>query len=66
MDDEQGELLREFYELIFEQELMGWCTDPQTYPSPRTFEMFRKWFDVEFHSMVFDLIDDESIAHEPA
>jgi hypothetical protein len=66
MDDEREELLREFYEVIFERELMGWCTDPRTHPTPRTFDMFLKWFAVEFHSMVFDLLDDEAIEHEPA
>jgi hypothetical protein len=65
MDDEQIELLREFYEAIFEQELAGWWTNPQAYPAPRTFEMFLEWFEVEFHSMVFDLLDDEAIEHEP-
>jgi hypothetical protein len=66
MDDDQVELLQEFYEAIFERELMGWCTDPAAHPDARTFEMFLEWFEVEFHSMVFDLLDDEAIEHEPA
>lgn len=64
MDDERVELLREFYEAIFEQELMGWWTDPRAHPAPRAFEMFLEWFEVEFHSVVFDLLDDEAIEHE--
>jgi hypothetical protein len=64
MEDERVELLRENYEAIFEQELMGWCTNPQAHPDRRTFEMFLEWFEVEFHSMVFDVLDDETIEHE--
>jgi hypothetical protein len=30
-----------------------------------TLAMFREWFEVEFHSIVLDLIEDEEIMHEP-
>ncbi len=58
-------LLAEFFDEIFLQELVAWDTDAATYPRKRTLAMFRDWFDVEFHSMVLDLMDDEEIVHEP-
>jgi hypothetical protein len=56
-DDEQTELLKEFYDLIFEVELGAWWIDAPNWPQERTFQMFREWFDVEFHSMVEDIVD---------
>jgi hypothetical protein len=63
--DDQAEILAEFYEEIFVQELSGWDTDEETFPEKRTLAMFEAWFEVEFHSMVLDMIDDEEIEHEP-
>jgi hypothetical protein len=64
MVDDQVQLLAEFYDEIFVQELTGWHTDERAFPEKRTLAMFQEWFDVEFHSMVLDLIDDEAIEHE--
>jgi hypothetical protein len=65
MVDDQVAILAEFYDEIFEQELTGWCTDDKTFPTKRTLPMFEEWFDVEFHSTVLDMIDDEEIEHDP-
>ena len=54
---EEEELLEQFYDLIFEEQLNGWCTDKNTWPKNRDLESFKKWFDVEFHSVVLDLVD---------
>ena len=43
---------------MFDAELNDWYTDPALWPQSRDFEMFVAWFDVEFHSGVFDLCDD--------
>jgi hypothetical protein len=56
-DQDRDALLSEFYDEIFEEQLRGWWTDETTYPANRTLQKFREWFDVEFHSMVFDLGD---------
>lgn len=65
-DDEAMEMLARTYDLIFEEELVGWHTVEADWPKNRTFEMFLDWFEVEFHSMVDDLCenpieDDEEI-----
>jgi hypothetical protein len=41
---------------IFERELEGWYTDPTLWPERRTLEMFRSWFDIEYHSMIVDTV----------
>jgi len=56
--DEQAEILKWCYEFIFEAELESWYTDPDLWPQHRDLETFREWFDVEFHSLVFDLCDE--------
>ena len=41
---------------IFEMRLSGWHNDPGTWPD-RTLSVFRKWFDVEIHSMIYDMAE---------
>jgi hypothetical protein len=50
-------ILRKVYRSIFENELSGWTKDRNTWPKQRGFKSFLKWFEVERHSMVFDLGD---------
>jgi hypothetical protein len=57
-DNEQPALLEWCYEEVFEAELFSWYTDPALWPQNRDLKMFLEWFDVEFHSGVFDLCDE--------
>jgi hypothetical protein len=43
---------------LFEHMLMGWIDDEALWPQDRTLEMFRAWFDIEIHTMAWDLSDD--------
>lgn len=65
-DQEAEQMLREVYEEIFETELDSWCTDPDTWPQGRTYELFREWFAVTFFSVVDDLVEDEALSNEPS
>jgi hypothetical protein len=61
---EQNGILEKYHDIIFEQELNGWWTDPSDWPVNRTYSMFKEWFEFIFHSMIEDLeydalIDDE-------
>ena len=56
-DFEQAEVFAACYDLIFEAELESWYTDPELWPEDRDLEMFLQWFDVDFHSLIFDLVD---------
>jgi hypothetical protein len=57
-NDEQPAILRWCYGVVFEAELDSWYTDPALWPQNRDLEMFLEWFDIEFHSGVFDLCDE--------
>jgi len=57
-EPDKDKLLEEFYAPVFEDQLMGWHTVPEDWPKDRNLKMFREWFDVEFHGMVFDLLDE--------
>jgi hypothetical protein len=46
------------WDVVFEQELFSWFTDEDLWPLDPSPEMFIDWFDIEFHSLVFDLVDD--------
>lgn len=64
---DRGELegfLKRNYRLMFETELESWYRDETSWPLKLGYEMFREWFDVEFHSIVIDLFDHEPLFHE--
>ncbi len=61
---EEGELLERYYDLIFEEQLNGWWTDESAWPKERNLATFKKWFDVEFHSVVLDLVDQPLVDDE--
>ena len=57
MHDEQPELLAEFWPVIFGAQLEAWHRDPRDWPAKRSLEMFKEWFDIEFHDEVLDLLE---------
>ncbi len=58
-DDELREFLEQNYDLLFEQELVGWVQDEVLWPATHDLPTFLEWFDVEFHSMVLDIAEGE-------
>lgn len=56
-DNKKESLLKKYFKQIFEEQLNGWWLDPAAWPSKRDLKTFKKWFDMEFHSVVFDLVD---------
>ena len=63
-DEHSKSLLRKIFKDVFELELSSWMKDDDTWPEDITYEMFLEWFDVEFHSMVFDSLS-YNIEKEP-
>jgi hypothetical protein len=57
-DSDQQEALEACYEIMFEDQLEAWWTDPAAWPSELNLKMFLDWFEVEFHSLVIDLCDE--------
>jgi hypothetical protein len=64
MDGEKDQLISENFKEIFEEELNGWITDESQWPKKRDLKTFLDWFHVEFHSMVFDLSEEDYIIEE--
>ena len=54
-DGDEERILKKIYRRIFVEELHAWMRDEDTWPKKRDYPTFRNWFDVEFHSLVFDL-----------
>lgn len=58
-DNTEPNLVLEWcHSLVFDVELASWHTDPEAWPPDRDLRMFLEWFEVEFHSMCYDLCDD--------
>jgi hypothetical protein len=55
------DVLQELCDEIFCEQLAGWYTDTETWPEDRSFEVFRRWFDYQHHSMLVDLCDEPLI-----
>jgi hypothetical protein len=58
--EEKGQVERwlgKYFDEIFSEQLFGWYTDESCWPNNRTLGMFREWFDVSIHTMVWDMVD---------
>jgi ribosomal protein L24E len=54
-------LLDDYWEEIFEEELVMWMEEPDDWPVPRTREMFDAWFDAEITDTVIDLVPEHPL-----
>ncbi len=63
--EELDEVLEDFYEEIFRQELQSWQPDEAYWPDTAHFGLFTRWFTVEAYSEVRDagngMITEETI-----
>jgi hypothetical protein len=63
-DSDRKKLLRRCVDLIFEEQLSSWWRDETAWPAKRDMKTFMQWFDVEFHSVVLDLVDKPLLREE--
>ena len=63
-NEQYDRYLRKHAKEIFEDELMGWYTDPSMWPKDRSWKVFKEWFDYEIHTMVLDTVLDEPLEIE--
>jgi hypothetical protein len=57
-DDRHFEhVLKRVFAEIFERELFSWYLDESFWPQKRALSMFKKWFSIEYHTCVEDLLD---------
>ena len=59
-DLQRDSILKKIYSDIFVEQLFDWCTDDDTWPQKRTLTLFKRWFELEFHSVVEDMVEDDS------
>ena len=62
-EDDVDRVVRRCFDTIFTDYLDGWHRDESIWPSPRSYAMFKAWFEWSYHSMVVDL-GGEGIAYE--
>lgn len=36
----------------------GWYTTPELWPKVRSLKVFREWFDVEYHTVLIDTVEE--------
>ena len=58
-DAEVDAYLQDGKVFLLEQELENWTEEQDVWPRPRTPALFDEWFEVVYHSMVWDTVDDE-------
>jgi hypothetical protein len=58
-DEEAEAFIKDIFKDAFEMELSSWVVDDEMWPENITYEMFLDWFEVEYHSMVFDSLKDD-------
>ncbi|MFO8111216.1 MAG: hypothetical protein R6T92_01785 [Desulfosalsimonadaceae bacterium] len=57
--EEAVTIIESNFEVLFSGEMEGWIADESLWPKDVTLATFREWFDVEYHSMVFDALEDD-------
>jgi len=58
-DHERDRILKRIYPDIFNKQLFDWCMDEDRWPQKRTLTLFKKWFSLDFHSVVEDMVDGD-------
>jgi len=63
MDDQEDaeRWIQRRWSMFFEHFLAEWYTDEPCWPQKRTLKMFKEWFEIQYHSMVWDMAPDEPI-----
>jgi hypothetical protein len=64
-EDDQDQIVRHFFDLIFESELEVFYPNREIWPEI-SWENFVEWFDVQFLAPVIDLVDAPLVAEEDA
>jgi len=44
---------------LFEMQLNEWNLDEELWPKNRNYDLFNKWFDLSYHSIVIDLSEND-------
>ena len=52
------------WSFLFDSILFDWLTEESMWPPNRTCQMFLEWFDIDVHSMVWDLTDEPLLVED--
>ena len=47
------------WRMFFEQMLNDWYVDETLWPQKRSAKLFNEWVEIQFHSTIWDLVDEE-------
>ena len=53
-NETEEEWLKKYFKFFFEEELLCWSTEKKDWPKKRTYQLFRRWFDISFTPYIFD------------
>jgi hypothetical protein len=53
------DIFNRIYSDIFVKQLLFWCIDDVKWPQNRTLALFKKWFELEIHSVVEDMAEGD-------
>ena len=56
------QFIERHYMGIFENELEAWGVTESLWPADRSVDKFHQWFEVEFHSLVYDISEFDKLA----
>lgn len=59
LEEDVLEWVEEKADWLFEFQFDAWTEDRSTWPDTRDLNTFRQWFNVDIHSVVVDVADDE-------
>jgi len=60
-ENQRDRIIKKIFGNIFENQLAEWWTREEEWPQKRDLRTFRKWFDLQFHTVVEDLVDDRLV-----
>jgi len=59
-DQQRDVILNRVYADIFAEHLSFWCVDDVKWPQSRTFALFNRWFVLELHIIVEDMVESDA------
>lgn len=62
--DDAEKWVKRRWQMFFEAYLGDWYTVESCWPQKRTYKMFKEWFEVQYHSMVWDMGTSNPIGYE--
>jgi hypothetical protein len=58
-DQQRDSIINKVYPDIFVAWLFNWCIDDNRWPQNRTLALFKNWFELECHSVVEDMVEND-------